>query len=543
MFTSSLLKKSSSNRFVLLLATYYIAVFNIPFFEIVKKGIEKQGDINYFFIFSIPFFLIAALSIIFSILNIKHLGKPLFIILTMASSLVFYAALKYHIIFNVGMFENIFQTNNAEALTYINLSSIISFLFTGIIPCILIYKTKISYQPLYRELKSRLAFISLMLGVIVIIVLFFLQNYITFGRNNDEIKRYIIPTYFVSSLTKYVNVNFLSTPLEYHQLGTDAKLTTAIDKKPELLVLVVGETARAMNYQFYGYQRPTNQYTNKYNVVAFQDFTSCGTATAVSLPCMFSRLDRQHYDHPQAMAQDNLIDVIKHAGIDVYWFDNDSGCKGVCKHVKNLTLPHAKNLKDCDGRFCFDQVLINKLKDTLTEITHPTNTLIVLHIIGSHGPTYYLRYPMDKRPFLPDCRRSDIENCTHQELINSYDNTIAYTDYILSEVITELQSQDNRFNTGMIYLSDHGESLGENGMYLHGAPYSLAPKEQTHIPFLTWFSTGFLQSHRLELSCIKEKSQQGGYSQDNLFDTILGILNISTKVYQPSMDMLHSCRK
>lgn len=530
----------SLNHFTLLLALYYVGIFNFPFFEIVKQGIDNQHDINWLFVLSIPIFLIAGLSVIFSLFSIKYLAKPFFIILTLLSSLVFYAGLKYHIIFDYGMIENIFETNNAEAMTYVNMPSIMSFILTGIIPCLLILKVDLQYKSLMKEAKSKLSFIVSMLCVIGVIAVFFLQNYITFGRNNDVMKRYIVPTYYVGSIIKYVNINFLSKPLKYQKLGLDAAIPKA-STKPNLVVLVVGETARAMNYQYYGYPRPTNPYTKKLGMIAFNDFTSCGTATAVSLPCMFSRLNRQNYDHKKAIAQDNLVDVVARAGVNVQWFDNDSGCKGVCSRVKHLTLLHTKQQKDCDGEFCFDQVLVDKLKQSLADIKKPENTLIVLHVIGSHGPTYYLRYPMDKRPFVPDCRRSDIENCTHDELINSYDNTIAYTDYVLSQVVDTLKTQSARFNTGMIYLSDHGESLGENGMYLHGAPYAFSPKEQTHIPFLTWFSHQYLQDHKLQMSCIKQQADKGGFSQDNLFDTVLGLFDIKTEIYQPSMDMLAQC--
>ncbi|MCF1438041.1 MAG: sulfatase-like hydrolase/transferase, partial [Shewanella sp.] len=187
---------------------------------------------------------------------------------------------------------------------------------------------------------------------------------------------------------------------------------------------------------------------------------------------------------------------------------------------------------------------VDELHQTLkTMDTAPNDTVIVLHMMGSHGPAYYKRYPDAKRLFTPDCQRNDIQNCSHEELINTYDNTIAYSDYILSQVIDVLKAQQTAFDTSMLYLSDHGESLGENGLYLHGAPYALAPKEQIHIPMLAWFSRGFVKGNDLTMSCIKQKAAQGGWSHDNLFDTVLGLMDVSTSVYRPEQDIFAGCYK
>lgn len=506
----SRLKNLSSNQFTVLLALYYVCVFNIPFFKIVKHGIDKQVDVNFVFIATIPFFLIFALSFLFSIFNIKYLSKPFFILLTLMSSGVFFAALQYGVVFDYGMIENTVETNTAEATTYLNWASGLNLLITGIIPALLIYKANIQFKPFAKELLHKLIFMALMLIGLALIAVFFYQNYVSFGRNNDIIKRNIIPTYFIGSTVKYININYLQKPIEYKQLGLDAKNTTdKADGKPNLVVLVVGETARAMNYEYYGYDKPTNAHTKKQNLLAFKDTSSCGTATAVSLPCMFSRMDREDYDSRQAKAQDSAIDVLNHAGITLDWLDNDSGCKGVCDNVDNIVIDHKSDPELCNGQSCYDQVLLNTLDDRLKNI-EGKDSLLVLHVMGSHGPTYYLRYPAAHRFFTPDCQRSDIQNCSDEELMNTYDNTILYTDYIVSEVVKKLKQQSDKFDTAMLYISDHGESLGESGMYLHGAPYAFAPEEQTKVPFLGWFSKSFAKGNHLNLACLAQEAEKGG---------------------------------
>ncbi|MCL1095181.1 phosphoethanolamine transferase [Shewanella kaireitica] len=539
----SRLKSLSSNQFTVILALYYVCVFNIPFFQIVKQGVEKQADVNLVFIATIPLFLIFALSFIFSIFSFKYLAKPFFILLTLMSSSVFFAALQYGVVFDYGMIENTFETNSAEAVTYLNWASVLNFVVTGVVPAVLIFKANIEFKPLVKELLYKFVLMAAMLIGIGIIAIFYYQNYVSFGRNNDIIKRHIIPTYFIGSTAKYINTNYLQEPIKYKQLGLDAKNTT--DKqndKPNLVVLVVGETAREMNYEYYGYGKPTNTHTKGQGLLTFKDTHSCGTATAVSLPCMFSRMDRKHYESRQAKAQDNAIDVLNHAGIGLDWLDNDSGCKGVCRNIDNILIAHDSDPDLCNGQYCYDQVLLNTLDDRLSGISRK-DSLIVLHIIGSHGPTYYLRYPDEHRFFTPDCQRSDIQNCSDEELVNTYDNTILYTDYIVSQVVKKLQAKNEEFDTAMLYISDHGESLGESGMYLHGAPYAFAPEEQTKVPFLGWFSAGFAKQNKLDLSCLAKEAEQGGYSHDNLFDSLLGLMNVSTEVYQQEKDIFSSCRQ
>ena len=535
-------KTLTVNRFTFITAVFYVCVFNIPLFDIIKKGIEKQPDVDPVFIASMPLFLIFALSFVFSLFTVKYLLKPFFIILTLLSSSVFFAALKYNIVFDYGMIENTFQTNSAEALMYVNFASILNMLLTGILPAYLIYKADIQYKPFFKELLHKVLFMLAMLAGLGIIAFFYFQDYASFGRNNDEIKRYIVPTYFIGAAAKYINVHYLQTPIKYEQLGLDAKnVSPNTNGKPNLLVLVVGETARSMNYQYYGYDKPTNAHTQGQGLLVFKDSHSCGTATAVSLPCMFSRMGRDDYDSRRAYAQDTAVDVLNHGGIKVQWFDNDSGCKGVCDQVENITIDLKSDPELCSGQYCFDQVLLNKLDEALAN-AEQKDTVIALHIIGSHGPTYYLRYPPEHRKFTPDCPRSDIQNCTAEALMNTYDNTILYTDYILSQVVNKLKQQQEKFDTAMFYLSDHGESLGEKGMYLHGAPYSIAPIEQTSIPMLAWFSEDFSQDNHLNMACLAKEAEKGGFSHDNLFDSLLGLMNVQTQVYQPELDIFARCR-
>jgi len=162
-----------------------------------------------------------------------------------------------------------------------------------------------------------------------------------------------------------------------------------------------------------------------------------------------------------------------------------------------------------------------------------------VHQIGSHGPSYYLRYPRALEKFKPACQTSNFFDCTKEEIINAYDNSIAYTDKVTADLIALLKKQKH-INTSMIYISDHGESLGENGLYLHGAPYFMAPKEQTMVPMIVWLSDTYQGLTGIKPECLKANSMQG-YSHANLFHSLLGMAGVRTVEYKPSLDIFNPC--
>ncbi|URK88364.1 sulfatase-like hydrolase/transferase [Rhizobium sp. RCAM05350] len=294
-----------------------------------------------------------------------------------------------------------------------------------------------------------------------------------------------------------------------------------------------------MNFSLNGYDRETNPELKTLGVTNFTRTTSCGTATTVSLPCMFSVYGRKNYSDRKARSTDTLMDVLRRAGVDGYWWDNNTGSKGIADLISFASLTKQKNSKLCKDGECLDDIFLTQLDEKLAGITK--NTVIVLHQIGSHGPAYYLRYPEEFRRFKPDCRTAQLSDCSRDEIVNAYDNTILYTDHNLSEVIKLLKKHQDTVDGAMIYMSDHGESLGENGLFLHGAPYMFAPAEQTHVPFIAWFSDQYAQLTGLDRSCLQTYAD-APTSHDNLFHTVLGMMDVVTKVYNPNLDVFASCR-
>jgi lipid A ethanolaminephosphotransferase len=226
--------------------------------------------------------------------------------------------------------------------------------------------------------------------------------------------------------------------------------------------------------------------------------------------------------------------------VDVSWRDNDEGCKGVCARVPSEDLTHASVAGLCDSQGCLDDVLLDDLPQQLAKLHPPA--LLVLHIKGSHGPAYYKRYPPAWARFKPDCETAEVQTCTYAQVVNSYDNTILYTDHNLGRVVDALEALPASYDTAMLYLSDHGESLGEDGIYLHGADWDTAPSQQKHIPMLLWLSPAWKQGGGLDLACVAAQEERK-LSQDNLFDTVLGLFDVRTRVYRPQLDIFAGCRK
>ncbi|GAA3526821.1 phosphoethanolamine--lipid A transferase [Zobellella aerophila] len=532
----------SSLGFVFLLSLYFFFVLNIPLIAKLVDILDHLERVKLGFIISIPFFFVACLNIIFTLLAIKYIEKGLFIILVLLSSSVSYAMYNYGVIFDREMIVNILQTHSGEAKSYLNFSSFLWFLLTGVIPAVVIFRTDIIHGGLLKGLLWKVFSILASLLVIAVIALFYYKDYASVGRNESYIKKLIIPTYYVSSAGGYFYDAYLKEALPYQTLGEDAVSAAPSENgKHTLLVLMIGETARSMNFAYNGYPRDTNSFTKELGFISFRDVSSCGTATAVSVPCMFSHLSKADFSPEQADHQDNLLDVLSHAGIDIRWYENDGGCKGVCRNIATVEFRPEDGGPLCDGDYCKDGVLLGALEQAI-EKTKDKDTVLVLHMVGSHGPTYYQRYPDEFAHFKPDCARSDIQNCNARELMNTYDNTIYYDDYIIGEVVKALNNRHDHWNTGLVYISDHGESLGESGLYLHGMPYAMAPEQQTRVPMLVWLSSALAEEKKLDNACLKHKAETGRYSHDNLFDSVLGLLDISTGLYRQELDIFSPCR-
>ncbi|QZY93293.1 phosphoethanolamine transferase EptA [Pantoea dispersa] len=531
------------NSFNLLAALFFAFVLNALFLLRAWEIIPYTRLHDYLFAASMPVVLVAAFYLIFSLLAWPWIRKPLLIVLILASAAANYFMHSFGTVIDTNMIENVFESNAQETGALMSRNYVIWMLLMGILPVALVCSVRISNrQRWWWNLLQRLASALGAVLVILLMAVLFYKDYASLIRNNKGLVKMITPANIVSGTGHYVDQRYLQGSQALVKIGEDAKKGPLITAEPKktLVVLVVGETARAENFSLGGYARDTNPQLKKQQVIYYPNASSCGTETAISVPCMFSNMPREHYDANLAHHQEGVLDVLAHAGISVLWRENDGGCKGACDRVPHTDMTQWQLPQYCHDGFCLDDVLLHRF-DNYVDSLH-NDGIIVLHQMGSHGPAYFKRYPAAFQRFTPTCDSNQIQDCDHQALVNTYDNSLLYTDDMLSRTIDKLKGLSDRFNVALVYLSDHGESLGEHGMYLHGAPYLFAPSQQTHIPLLLWMSPGYAAAYHIDQACLRQQAAEAAVSQDNLFHTVLGLFNIQTQQYQPQLDMIKSCQ-
>lgn len=535
----------SIHTFNAILGCWLASFTNGSFYHKVLQLSAFDGLMQVLFM-SATFLLIAGVNFIFlQLISWRASAKTVAVIMIVLTGLTSYFVNQLGVNINTAQIENVMQTDTREALDLLSIPLLLWVLKIIVLPLIGLLFIQIKpANNLKHLLIGKFGSLAVALFIIGAGLFSFYSQYAPIFRENRELKAQISPLNVISSSWSYSRRQYKKRDLPLVKYGEDAHIVHTVGAHaPKIMVLVVGETARAENFSLNGYHKPTNPELSKLDLVNFTQASSCGTQTSVSVPCMFSGMKRSTYDEALAGHREGLLDIIQRAGYEVTWIDNNSGCKGACDRIQHYISPKddPRYKNECKDGECYDGILIDALKDYLKALDLKQikkDQLIVLHQLGSHGPAYYKRYPAAFKKFTPTCDTNNIQNCSRESLINSYDNTILYTDHVLSTLIHTLDALP--VSTGLMYLSDHGESTGENGLYLHGTPYFMAPKEQTHIPMLFWFSTTWPQQQTIKQCLNGQKNNP--VSQDNLFPTVLGLLHIRTQVLDSSLDLTAQCR-
>lgn len=529
---------------ILLVSIWLVVTCNVAYWSVVVASRPTDGQPVSIFLLSV-FILTAGLVYLF--LAILAAGRATRVALSLAlvigAAVSFFSA-EYGVLFDADMLTNVIQTDAGESYDLLSVPLLTNILLFGVAPALLVWRYPLTKRSFGRALLARGVALAVALVLIVGPLLLNQKEIYSLARNHQEIRHLIAPLNVIAATYRVVR-DELEVPRQYRQLGLDAQrnLVLAHATRPTVHVLVIGETARAANFSLAGYARPTNPRLAQQDNLRFLTIDSCGTATAMSLPCMFAAEGKDDFDRKASAYQDNLLDVAAHAGYRVRWIDNGNGCKGLCARVDSVDVRDVAQDSICAEYGCPDEILVRELEALLPKITE--DTFIVLHQLGSHGPTYFHRYPDRFRTFQPDCRSANLGDCSNAEIVNAYDNTILYTDFVVATAIEALQASSGRIDASLTYVSDHGESLGEHGLYLHGMPYKLAPDEQTRVPMLVWMSDEKQRSQRMRQGCslpVPAANSEESASHDNLFHTELGLLGIETSVYDPRLDLYSACR-
>ncbi len=460
-----------------------------------------------------------------------------------AAAIVSAAALGYFT-FSLGMrfdrtmFANLIQTSAGEARELVTPYLLIWMLLVGFLPGFFVLRTRIRADERWqRHLLRSTAIIAVLFMALAAMVFPQYQRFASAARSKAITLETVAPINFIGAA---IGHGYVLRKVSLVRAPIDAALGFKSPRKqPRLVVFVLGETARAQNHSLNGYARETNPRLRGMDIAYFPDSEACGTATTISVPCIFSGLGRENFTMLKGMERETLVDVVKKTGINVLWRENDGGCKDVCgaAEFEDFTDgPHDTLCNDIGS--CYDELMLIGLEEKLR--ARAGDIFLVLHIKGSHGPAYYKRYPKAFEHFTPACKTAELQQCSQAELTNAYDNTIVYTDHILAETIAMLQRLSNKFAPVLLYASDHGESLGENGLYLHGLPYAIAPKVQTLVPMLAWLSPQFLSAESWEADCM-QKIRGKASSHDAIFSSILSLLDIQSSAYKPELDLFRTC--
>ncbi|RXK12771.1 phosphoethanolamine transferase [Halarcobacter mediterraneus] len=533
------MKKISQYKLIIYISLLFTVFYNFSFFRNFSLAYSFTG-INILYTISIFFTLFLFISFVLSLLSSRYYIKPFLIILLMVSSFTAYFMDTYNVIIDKEMIRNALETNLNESLDLFSFQLVLYVIFLGIIPSFLVYKTNIDYGSFKKESFRKIKTLLLILLLIVITLFSTSKFYTSFFREHKTLKYYANPTYWMFAIVNYTKKTYFTGKIIVKKTGDDALIDETPEHKKELIVMVVGEATRADRFSLNGYKRDTNPLLEKEEVYNFSNMSSCGTSTAYSVPCMFSKFTRDNYSHSKAVSNENLLDVLKHTkDVNILWRDNNSSSKGVAVRVKYEDYKSKDLNTICENGECRDEGMLIGL-DKFIKDSKSEDIFIILHQMGNHGPAYYKRYPERFEKFKPICKTNQLEKCTKEEISNAYDNAILHTDYFLSQVIDFLKPYSNKYDTAMFYMSDHGESLGENGIYLHGMPYFMAPKEQTHVASLMWF--GDSMKRQLDLNRLNS-IKNNDFSQDNLFHTILGLFEVQTDAYNKKLDILSTIRK
>lgn len=529
----------------LAVAVFIVAALNAPFWVRLYEQIAPASTRDWLFLASVAVTLVLILNLMLLAVSRRWLLASVLSVLLPVTAAASYFMTEYGVVIDANMVRNVFETDPGEAGDLITGKLALYCVLLGALPALLVWLVPWQRRPFAFDLKAKLTAAVASLACIALATLPFWGDYLSVFRADRYLKLTLTPSNYIAAFVKYARKSDGKAPVAVAAIGTDATRMWEPAARPHVFVIVVGETARADHFGINGYKRDTTPELAKLtDIQNYPRAYSCGTDTAQSVPCMFSGLKRADFSNAKAAARENLLDILKHANVDVLWRDNQAGCKGVCERVPSeavnvLADVAASDPSHADHAESYDGKLLDGLEARIASATR--DTVIVLHMMGSHGPAYWKRYPQAFAAFNPPCQHSQFSHCTSDEIINAYDNSIRYTDHILAELIALLRSAGERgVDTGMIYVSDHGESLGEHSIYLHGMPYAIAPDEQVHVPMLSWLSPGLMQDNAITADCLAEQARKT-VSHDNLFHTVIGIMDIETTAYDRSLDIFAAC--
>lgn len=536
-------RREASVGWMALAASVFFAVAcNGPFLKGALAGRTGSEPSTWLFAGAMLVMLASLHMLLLSLVLFRPIARPMLALVIVATAFASYYMQRFGVFLDPSMLRNVLKTDPSEAGELFGWGMLPHLLLYAGLPLLVLACYQPARLPVSRALLTRLAMLLGSSVVLVSSVMPVFQDFSALMRNQKELRYLITPANFIYSIGRVLAADTHEARAARSAVGTDARLdpSWANRVKPALFVLAVGETARAANWGLNGYERQTTPGLAALDVLNFRDVTACGTNTETSLPCMFSAIGRRDYDETRIRTSESLLHVLNRAGFQVLWRDNQSGCKGVCEGLSLQQLDQSAASGPCAEGRCLDEILLRGLDMIARDAKG--NLFVVLHMLGNHGPAYYKRYPEAFKRYTPTCDTGELGKCSRQEIVNAYDNALLYTDEVLARTVAFLKARQDRYDTAFLYVSDHGESLGEKGLFLHGVPYAIAPDEQTKVPMVWWLAPGYLSSFGIDGACLAAQTNKP-WSHDNLFHTVLGLLRVDTSAYEAGLDIAGACRR
>ena len=496
-------------HFVVIMSSLLFILFHYPFFKFVFNNVDYKSFTGVSIIVSLVIaMLVANAFALFLIFFFSRLvGKILLVLFFIINAVAVYFINTYSVIIDESMIGNVLNTNYSESSSFFSIKLVLYVVFLGILPSIFIIKAKI----ITVTVKKFLVSISLTLLFLLTLAFANASNWLWIDKNSKTLGGLAMPWSYAVNIPLFYIHQFKKNEKEI--LLPDA---TIKDNQKSVVILVIGESARSENFSLYGYPKNTNPLLSKIPNVSHFNATSDATYTTAGIK---SIVEHENTDELYEI----LPNYLYRNNVDVIWRTTNWGEPPV--HIKNYQNREVL-MPNCKGDGCdYDGILLSGLKEQILA-SKKNKILIVLHTSTSHGPTYSKKYPAQFEIFKPVCNSVELGNCSHTELVNAYDNTIVYTDYLLANVIKDLK-QLQEYKSAMIFVSDHGESLGENNLYMHGLPRSIAPKQQYEIPFIVWTSD----------NSARQMKPNKILTQNYVFHSVLNFLNIQSPVYKEQMNI------
>ena len=514
------MKKISLFTFSCIVSIGTLLLYNIPFFNYVASNTNETVGGRIFLLASLVVIMLA-LNFLMTYLTmwlLRRVGRILLAILAVINATAVYFVFTYSVMINATTIENVFNTRYSEASGFFSWWLWLFIAVCGLLPAVFCIICPVAFGKAKRLALCCGGALAVVLAVASLNV----SQTLWISQHDTELGGLLQPWSYIVNIGRVIS-------FQQDEQAEEIKLPdgTIADHEKAVVVLVIGESARKANFQLYGYERETNPLLSQQEDLKVYQATSCATYTTAGTKAI---LEPENSDDLYEM----LPNYAFRTGVDVSWRTSNWGEPPI--HIDEYLTDSELSEQYPDENKNYDGILIKGIRDRI-ESSPKNKVLIVLHTSTSHGPKYADKYPKEFEVYKPVAKNVEEGEKNIGMLINAYDNTIRYTDFLLDSLINTLRAMEE-WNSAMIFISDHGESLGENKMFMHGLPMRLAPKVQYEIPFFVWTSKGFRD---YKPTSSKQDAPEGELpavlEQHYIFHSVLNLLSIQSPAYKKDFDI------